>query len=216
MNPFNDFDFEEIFEDTSEAEQVIAQAQAELSSLLKDSIKNTLTEAAQARKELDALNWQIAEAKRGVQKWQREAEKAEEEFEKARDFDIPQKYITRIVHNLTGDFAPGDKAYVIQTNESRTKCPRCEGKKRIEVQFGTETMSVKCPDCDGAGEIYVKEPSRIEEKTVTMVYLKLCFDKNGVGLWNRDNIFLNNSDWATPVKDIYHSPEEARTALKGE
>ena len=56
------------------------------------------------------------------------AERAEEEFEKAYDFDIPQKYITRIVHNLTGDFAPGDKAYVIQTNESHTKCPRCEGK----------------------------------------------------------------------------------------
>lgn len=216
MDCFDDFYFDEIFEDADKVKQVIAQAQEELFAMLKSSIKNTLEECAQASQELSTLKQQISKAKLEAQKWQRETEKAEEEFARASDFDIPKKYIDRIVHNLTGDFAPGDKAYVITTDGNYTTCKRCAGKKKIKAHIGTEMLYVQCPDCDGSGSVYVEGPPRIEEKTVTRVYLRLCFDGKRVAPWNTDNIFLDNSDWATKLKEIYHSPEEAQAALKGE
>lgn len=223
MNPFDDFDFEDeledfdledMFDDMGAAEKVVAQARQQLSELLKDGIKKTIADAAQARKELADLERQITTARYELLKWQREAAKAQEEFEKAQDFDIPQKYIDRITHNLTGDFVPGDKAYVIETDGNYAKCPRCAGKKRIIVQAGDEELAVECPECDGSGTVYVREPPHIEEKTVTNVRLSLCFKKDRVSLWSRDNLYLDNSDWSTNPKDVYHSPEEARAAME--
>ena len=223
MNPFDDFGFEEeledfdledMFDDMGAAEKVVAQAQQQLSELLKDGIKKTIADAAQARKELADLARQITKARCELLKWQREAAKAQEEFEKARDFDIPKKYIDRIVHNLTGDFAPGDKAYVVKRDRERRTCPMCNGEKKVHATIAGEVISVQCPNCDGKGVVYQELPPVIEEKTVTEVRLTLCFKKDRVSLWNTENLYLSGSEWSVSPRNVYHSPEEARAAME--
>lgn len=225
MNPFDEFCFdddmdgicpEDIFESLSDAEQVVERAKQGLYDLLKEDIKSTLKEAAAARKELSDLTNKIAHAKYEVKIWEKKIEDEKEKFERAKDFDIPKMYMDRIVRNLTGGFAPGDKAYVIETEGAYKKCQKCNGNRRIDAVIDGETYSVKCPECDGSGSIYAKNPPHVKEKTVTGVYLTLCFAKDRVGLWSRDNIYLDNSEWSTEPKDIYTTREAAEAALKGE
>lgn len=224
MNPFDDFDFadldgigpDDIFESLSDAEQVVERAKQELYDLLKEDIKGTLKQAASARKELSELKNEIAHARYESGKWEKKIEEEKSRFDQAKDFDIPKMYLDRIVRNMTGNLAPGDKVYVIKRDGSYKKCPKCKGNKRIDAVIEGETVSVKCPECDGSGSKYIKEPPRIEEKTVTEVYLKLCFKGNRVCVWREDTVFLDNSEWNTEIKDIYQTPEAAEAALKGE
>lgn len=224
MNPFDDFDFddmdmigpEDIFESLSEAEQIMERAKQGLYDLLKEDIKSTMKEAASSRKELSSLRNEIAHAKYECGKWEKKLEEEKTRFEQAKDFDIPKMYLDRIVRNMTGNFAPGDKVYVLERKGAYEKCPKCKGKRRIDAIIDGETVSIKCPECDGSGSKYIKDPAKVQEKTVTGIYLRLCFGKERVNIWNTDCIFLDNSDWSTAKEKIYRTPEEAEAALEGE
>lgn len=223
MNPFDDFDFddmeispEDVFESLSDAEQVVESAKQQLYDILKDDIKSTLKEADSARKELSSMKNELAHARYEAGKWDKKIEEEKARFEKARDFDIPKMYLDRIVRNLTGNFAPGDTVYVIEKKSCYETCPKCKGAKKVDAIIDGETVSVSCPVCDGRGRVDVYFPPSVVEKKVTGVYLRLCFEKDRVCPWNTDNVFLNETDYGVDPKKIYRTSEDARAALKGE
>lgn len=223
MNPYDDFDFddicvgpEDIFESLSEAEQVVERAKHELYDLLKADIKNTLQEAVAAKKELTKLHNEVASTRYEAGKWKKKIEQEKARFEQAKDFEIPKMYLDRIVRNYTGGLAPGDTVYVIEKENQYEICPKCKGAKKVEAILDGETVPVSCPVCDGRGKISVLFPPKVAEKKVTGVYLKLCFENGRVGIWNTDNVFLDKSDWGEDPKKIYRTQQEAQEALKGD
>lgn len=72
------------------------------------------------------------------------------------------------------------------------------------------------PGMRGSGSKYIKDPAKVQEKTVTGIYLRLCFGKERVNIWNTDASFWIISDWSTAKEKIYRTPEEAEAALEGE
>ena len=223
MNPFDDFDFddigispEDVFESLSDAEQVVERAKQQLYDLLKEDIKSTLQEAASARKELSSLKNEIVHARYEAGKWDKKIEEEKARFEQSKDYDIPKMYLDRIVRNLTGNFAPGDTVYVIKKGSHYGKCQKCKGTKKVDAIIDGKTVSVSCPTCDGRGRITIYDPPIVVEKKVTKVQLRLCFEKDQVCPWNKENVFLNGEEWSTNPKKIYRTPEEARAAMEGE
>lgn len=224
MNPFYDLEFddmeisqEDVFDSLSEAEQVVDRAKQQLYDLLKENIKSTLQEAASARKELSSLKNELAHARHEAGKWEKKIAEEKARFEQAKDYDIPNMYLDRIVRNLTGNFAPGDTVYVIEKGSHYDTCPKCKGTRKVKAIIDGETVSVSCPACDGRGIIVIYDPARVVEKEVTGVRLLLCFEKDRVCPWNTENVFLNDQNWSVDPKKIYRTPEEAsEAAMKGE
>lgn len=172
-----------------------------------------IDEIYQARRDFEKMKKKIAAKKLQLKQLKVKVSMAEKEFENDRDYNIPKKHINRIVHNLTGDFAPGDKAYVIETRTNRIKCKFCNEDGKVVAKIGNETYSIVCPICNGFKFLDVKDTPVIEEKTVSSVRVKLCFDKYGVHIWNTDTIFLDNSDFSTNIQKIFHSRQEAEEAI---
>lgn len=220
MNAFDDifdeFEAEDIFDNLSDFEKVVYEANEKLTKLFKESVKKTIAAAYKAESELESLQQKVIAARNQAQEWERKAIQARVQFEKADIFDIPREYIGRIVHNLTDDFRPGDKAYVIEKSMSTKTCSRCQGKKKIKVNDGGEKILVDCPDCNGSGVIWVINPDKIVAKTVTSVRLNLNFSEDGIFPWSRDCVYLDNSCDGINPNDLYHTSGEAMEALKRE
>lgn len=226
MDHWNEMDWEDIFEDdwdaapedlfeaVGKAEEAVREAEGKLRELLKDRVKNVLKEAAGAEKALAGIRAEIAAEKRERKRWESEAAREKEEFEKLKDFDIPKRYISRIVKNMTGNLAPGDTVYKIEYDTGYRKCRKCGGKKKIRVIIDGEEARVKCPECDGSGAVFYRENPHIEEKTVSDVCLSLCFGKDRVCPWNYKNIFLEGKETSTPMKELYLTREAAESALE--
>ena len=98
------------------------------------------------------------------------AKKAEELEDK-----IPTRYVDRFIHNAIGNFAPGDKVWVVKTKYDSIKCDMCDGIGKVKI-VNSNNDEITCPSCSGRGTTS-KSYYVVEEDNVKDIYLKLCFDK---------------------------------------
>ena len=134
--------------------------------------------------------------------------KLEEKQIKADKYDMPRKYIDAFVRDITGYYAPGDKVFVLESKVNRIECNKCSGKKNVKAIIKGEESMIECPKCKGyvsVAEYY----DIIEEKEITNVHLKLCFEKNRVAIWTSDSVYLKGKEYATKPEKIFKTYEDA-------
>jgi Zn-finger nucleic acid-binding protein len=139
---------------------------------------------------------------------------AKERQEHAEMRDIPRAYIQRFVKNATGNYAPGDIVWVVESKGHRKPCPLCNGSKKVDSTINGVEIKFECPKCRGYGDVTEYEKIVVKHK-VREVRLKLCFTSDRANYWSTDSVFLDNSDWAVKVENIYPTEEAAQQALKG-
>lgn len=155
MNAFDDifdefedeFEAEDFFDNLSDFEKVVYEANEKLTKLFKENVKKTIAAAYKAESELESLQQKVIAARNEAQEWERKAMQARLQFEKSDIFDIPQEYIGRIIHNLTDDFRPGDKAYVIEKSKGTKIVAKTVTSVRLNLNFSEDGISPWSRDC---------------------------------------------------------------------
>lgn len=206
-------EYEEHFGYMTEADAVIEEAKTKLLNLLSDEVKQKLESTLKEAERYEELHEKCRREELRLGRIKDEILKEEKRLETSNLYDIPRKYIERFVKNVCGDFTLGDEVYTFGYNRKDETCPMCKGNKKIEAIIDGEKSEINCPKCNGRGFATVDKPI-IEKSTVTNVYLRLCFERDRVEYWSRDTIFLDNKNYATDVKNIFKTYEEAEKALE--
>lgn len=208
-------DYNDIFNEPSEAEAIILKAQADVAELLTAEVKQTIVEVAGSKARLEQLRQEIRSAERRLSNLQKQVEDAKDRAEQAELFDVPAKYISKFVRNAVGDFAPGDTVWVVKSAGEWKECPTCNGRKKVAAQVLGKEAVITCPDCNGNGQ--KRYPySVVEKRTIDRIYLRLCFSPNRVSYWNTENIYLRGDSFHTSLKYVFTSEEEALASIAKE
>lgn len=137
--------FDDYFEDQSEAEQIIDDTIDKLVGLISEKTKseierykNWYESTAEVR---DKLQKQVYEQQEKIRVLEVDLKRAKEELER-KDNEIPKV-----------PFMPGDKVWCIGNdcrNEVVIKCSTCEGKGKVKTQTADYgEVEITCPHCKG-------------------------------------------------------------------
>lgn len=204
--------YEDYLYSSSKADELIEEMKEKLHELITDEAKEMMETYRKAENELSDLNGQITRKKRDIKNLQEELKELEEKQIKTDKYDMPRKYIDAFVRDITGYFAPGDKVFVLESKANRIDCNKCSGKKKVKAIIEGEESTIECPKCKGYGSVS-EYYDIIEEKEIRDVYLKLCFEKNRVGVWTSDSVYVKGEEYATKPKNIFKTYEDAEKVL---
>jgi len=126
--------------------------------------------------------------------------------------DVPKRIIDRITRNVTKDFAPGDKVYMVREELEESTCPLCMGKKKVPAIINVHEVEVQCPECKGFGKKR-EHKGIVTEKTIERVDLRLCFESNRIGYWETECIRLYGYDFNISVESLFKTKDEALKEL---
>lgn len=137
--------FDDYFEDQSEAEQIIDDATDKLVGLISEKTKseierykNWYNSAAEVR---DKLQKRVYEQAEQIKVLEIDLKRTKEELER-KDNEIPKV-----------PFMPGDKVWFIGNdcrNEVIIKCSTCEGRGKVKTQTADYgEVEITCPNCKG-------------------------------------------------------------------
>lgn len=137
--------FDDYFEDQSEAEQIIDEATDKLVGLISEKTKseierykNWYESTAEMR---DKLQKRVYEQAEQIKVLEIDLKRAKEELER-KDNEIPKV-----------PFMPGDKVWYIGNdcrNEVVIKCSTCEGRGKVKTQTADYgEVEITCPHCKG-------------------------------------------------------------------
>lgn len=207
-------EYEDMFCEPSQAEEIIDKAVSDFKALLTDRVMELIKDAAEAEEKLGQMNSEIMSKKFKLSRIEKDIQDAEKRAEESEKFIIPRIYIQRFVRDAIGDYAPGDTVFVIEDKGGRSTCPVCNGGKKIRIDIGGSTHEISCPECGGYGRVHVKKLA-VSEKKITDIYLKLCFQEDRVGYWNMENIYLDEHEYCAKLNNIFKTREDAEVALEG-
>ena len=209
------YDYEDILIEPSEVDIIIEETKEKLHGVIKDEAKNIMEEYIKAKEQLAGLSFDIRRKERQKTQLEKDIEELKEEYEHADKYDMPRKYIDKFVRDTTGNFAPGDKVWIIDTNYNWETCDKCQGKREIPAIVDGEEHMVKCIQCNGDGRTR-ETIEYIKDTRITSVHLRLCFNADKVNVWTSDSVYVKGQDYAVNPKNIYRSKEEAEKAIKGD
>ena len=219
MEWFED-EYNEVFTEPSEADKIISKAVDELSALLTEEAKNSISAALEAKRKQGEAEDKLRKLERKINHTESYIseleEKCEEALKKADETeirDIPRRYLNRMVREAIGDYAPGDKVWFLRPVYEHTECPLCHGEKEVDANINGNKARVKCPECGGYGA-KGKTVYHVEDAEIKEIRLKLCFDKERAMYWNHENIYLYGRERSTPIDSIFATKEEAEKALE--
>lgn len=208
-------EYEDMFSEPSRADEIIDTAITDLRGLITDSFTAKIKEAANAEKSLNSLNQEIKLKENQLIDINRQITEAKKKAEDSEKNEIPRVYIQKFVKKAIGNYAPGDKVWVICDKGRYEKCPTCEGKKEVAVLIKGISRSVKCPDCS-CGERFVSNLV-VEERKITRIDLKLCFFEKRVSYWDLDCISINDPSNGTSLRisldKIFPTKEQAELRI---
>ena len=127
--------------------------------------------------------------------------------------DVPRKYIERFVREATGNFAPGDSVWHLQSKYTTEDCPDCHGSKKVSANISGKEIQIDCPTCNGYG-FSRKFRYEVVEKTIESIHLILCFNEERVSYWDKECVYLRGKDAYTDAKYIFSTKKEAEKRLK--
>jgi len=137
--------FDDYFEDQSEADQIIDEAIDKLIGLISEATKseierykNWYESASEVR---DTLQKKVYSQMGEIDVLKADLKRAKEELDR-RDNEIPKV-----------PFMPGDKVWWVGNdcrNEVAIKCPTCEGRGKVKIQTADYgEVEITCPHCKG-------------------------------------------------------------------
>lgn len=137
--------FDDYFEDQSEAEQIIDEATDKLVGLISEKTKSEIERYKNWYESSDKmraeLQKQVYEQQEKIRVLEIDLKRTKEELER-KDNEIPKV-----------PFVPGDKVWYIGNdciNEVVIKCPVCEGRGKVKIQTADYgEVEIICPHCKG-------------------------------------------------------------------
>lgn len=219
MEWFED-DYNEVFTEPSKADEIISKAVDDLSAFLTDTAKAAISEALDAERkqkeasdELKKTEREIEYAKNKLLDIEGRIEYALKREDETEIRDIPRKYLSRMVREAIGSYAPGDKVWGFNPVTNRIKCPLCHGEKKVDATINGNVTRIKCPDCNGYG-FNLKTQYHVKETKIKEIRLTLCFNEERAMYWNHENIYLYGFEQSIPLDSIFATREEAEKALE--
>ena len=206
-------DYEEYLREPSEVDGIIEEMKDKLHSLITDEAKGVMNEYRKAKEEANKLDLDISRKRGRINNLNRMIEELEEKYEHTDKYKMPRKYIDSFVRDYTGNFAPGDKVFVIDRSNKRVTCDKCGGEKKLQAIVDGEEIEINCIKCKGYGAI--SEPTKtIKETKIDSVRLKLSFDRDRVNIWSSDCVEVVGREYSVDPKDIFKTYEEAEKSMK--
>lgn len=211
-------DYDDVFDNPSEADAIVRQAQSDITNLLKNGVTETVDKARNVKKNLEDLNRKILDAELKLDHIKDEIAVEEQLADSCKMGSAPRRFIDRITREVTKGFAPEDEVYYIGCKEERTSCELCKGNKKLIAQIDGQSMEIECPECGGRGYKYEYRP-QIEKRKIKGVRLKLCFESGRVCYWSTDCITLYGGRYGEDDVDgrkttkLFKTEEEAKQEL---
>ena len=211
--------FDDYFEDQSEAEQIIDDATDKLVGLISEKTKSEIERYKNWYESSDKmraeLQKQVYEQQEKIRVLEIDLKRTKEELEK-RDNEIPK-----------APFMPGDKVWYIGNdcrNEVTIKCSTCQGNGKVKTQttdYGE--VEITCPHCKG-NRLTRYEPAKAYSSYVVRSRITLdaaddvpSFIYDLVGDESELEKFKANEDRYTFSRyEIYKTKEEADKAANQE
>lgn len=210
--------FDDYFEDQSEAEQIIDEATDKLVGLISEKTKseierykNWYNSAAEVR---DKLQKRVYEQAEQIKVLEIDLKRAKEELER-KDNEIPKV-----------PFMPGDKAWFIGNdcrNEVIVECPVCKGRGKVKTQTADYgEVEIICPRCKGSRDTKY-EPAKAYQGYVARSRITLDV-ANDVPSFSYDLVrderdlerFKTNDGYTFSIFEAYKTKEEAEKVANQE
>lgn len=202
-------EYYDMYNEPSELDMIVNEALDKIQGNVKELIKLKLEKLAKLdedisdkSKELSNLRYKLSTAQKNFSEVEKRAEELEDR--------MPAIYVNRFIHNAIGNFAPGDKVWVVKTRYDNIKCDMCDGTGKVRIANSNNT-EINCPSCSGRGTTS-KLCFVVEEDKIADIYLKLCFNReHRACYWNKENIYLESStEYSTSVERIFETEAEAK------
>ena len=198
------------FEDSSEADEIIRDAAEKLQALMTDRAKELVTDYTKASSNLNQIRREIYYAKAEKKRVQEELECAKTSLDNYKNNNLPRELVQKMAKAVCGDFAPGDKVWIITHECHCSPCSFCHELGKVSVTFPDGSSgSIKCPKCEGYKKISHYQ-HRTEKTTILEIRMKLCFESDRVSYWDRDAIRVSGLDGLMPLNNIFKTEEEAQ------
>lgn len=117
-----------------------------------------------------------------------------------------------VERKLSCGFTPHDVVWYIKSESSHTKCEKCNGKGKVEIEVLGKMTNVNCPYCS-SGNVY-KHTYFPEKDIISAIYFDFHradrSNKNsGANLTVRD-IYFDRCDYTKKPEDLYKTLEECQ------
>lgn len=206
MNMF-DTEYNDIFTDAIKAKDIMQKAISELTGLFTEQVKDSLTDAKFAEKNLADVCAKIKTKEHEYHALENKLKDLKERVDKFEDEEAPRLYIRKFVERATKGFYPGQIVYYVKETLKQSVCPTCHERNKVTVSLYGKLREIRCPDCINGYQL--EHSFEVKESAVQDIYLRLCFGNDGVSYWNFENIYLRETNGYTPVDMVFATKEEA-------
>ena len=202
-------EYYDMYNEPSELDMIVEEALDKIQENVKEVMRLKLEKLAKLDEDIDEKSKELSTLKYKLSMAQMELSKVAKKTEELED-KIPARYVDRFIHNAIGNFAPGDKVWVVKEKYDSIKCDMCDGIGKVRI-VNLNNDEIACPGCYGRGTTS-KSYYVVEEDKVNDIYLKLCFDRERRAcLWNTENIYLeSSSEYSTSIKRIFDNEQAAQ------
>lgn len=202
-------EYYDMYNEPSELDIIVNEALDKIQENVKEVMRLKLEKLAKLDEDIDEKSKELSTLKYKLSMAQMELSKVAKKTEELED-EIPARYVDRFIHNAIGNFAPGDKVWVVKKKYDSIKCDMCDGIGKVRI-VNSNNAEIACPRCSGRGTTN-KSYYVVEEDKVNDIYLKLCFDRERRAcLWNTENIYLESSrEYSTSIKCIFDNEQAAQ------
>ena len=205
---------DDYFDEPDQATDIVRKAIGDFSEQLKTGVKQVMEQAKNAEAEVNRLDKEIARKQCQLKHIDDQIAEAKEKAEKVERTEIPKILLEHMARYATGGFAPGDEAYIIDSDWHHTECcPVCGGAARLIAETVLGKKEIHCPHCSGRGRIS-KPAYRVKKVKIEDIRCTLCFDdSHRVNYWTLDSIGIRGRDWHR-AENVYRTEKDAQAALE--
>lgn len=202
-------EYYDMYNEPSELDIIVNEALDKIQENVKEVMKLKLEKLVKLDEDIDEKSRELSTLKYKLSMAEMELSKVAKKAEELED-KMPARYVDRFIHNAIGNFAPGDKVWVVKAKYDSVKCDMCNGTGEVKI-LNSNNDEITCPSCSGRGTTS-KWYYTVEEDKVKDIYLTLCFDKeNRACLCNTENIYLeSSSEYSTSIKRIFDNEQAAQ------
>lgn len=176
---------------------------------MNDKIKKTIEELKTERENNKKLEERNQELRTKLYNIEKQSKQQLEVALKEKELETHRK--------LSTGFAVNDIVYYIKSKSTSTKCEKCNGKGKVEIEVLDKKTEVKCPHCSyGTIYHYTYYPEKDTISSIKFwVRRKDNYDKRSPGIlhekWDID-MWLDRYDNSIRRDNLYKSLEECQKA----
>lgn len=200
-------EYYDMYNEPSQLDIIVDEALSKIQENVKELVKLKLEKLAKLDEDIDEKSKEIVNLEYKLLTAQKNLSEVEKKVEESED-RMPAKYIDRFIHDAIGNFAPGDKVWVVSAQYQKRTCCLCKGSGKVLIAEPVKT-EITCPQCSGSGQKTFNKYIVKEDKIYNII-LKLNFKNHRVRNWSTENIYLYSlKNSSTSIDRIFENKIDA-------